>query len=353
MKSFNITEFIRLVVISLLLLWGFFLVKPFIGILAWAVILAVALFPLYKKVRFVFGEKHQKKASTLFSIILVTLLIVPTYSAVSSLFSSVNATLTAIDNNELKITPPTEKVKEWPVLGTQIYDNWKSFSENSKQYTIDHKEMLMEKGSAAVKSFTGILGTVFSFLLSLIIALIFMSNATGAFKTASEFTNKLVGGKKGVSLLLMARDTIRNVVKGILFVALVQAFFAYLGFKFIGLPAPSIFAFIVMLSAIIQVPVTLVVLPTVFMAFSIEESTVTATVFSVYIIIISLLDNFLKPILLAKGLKTPMVLIIIGALGGMMLHGIIGIFIGTVLLAVLHQLYMTWLSSKADVVIKE
>jgi predicted PurR-regulated permease PerM len=89
------------------------------------------------------------------------------------------------------------------------------------------------------------------------------------------------------------------------------------------------------------------------MAFSIEESTVTATVFSVYIIIISLLDNFLKPILLAKGLKTPMVLIIIGALGGMMLHGIIGIFIGTVLLAVLHQLYMTWLSSKADVVIKE
>lgn len=129
MKSFNITEFIRLVVISLLLLWGFFLVKPFIGILAWAVILAVALFPLYKKVRFVFGEKHQKKASTLFSIILVALLIVPTYSAVSSLFSSVNATLTAIDNNELKITPPTEKVKEWPVLGTQIYDNWKSFSE--------------------------------------------------------------------------------------------------------------------------------------------------------------------------------------------------------------------------------
>lgn len=353
MKSFTITEFIRLIVISLLMLWGFYLVKPFIGVLAWAIILAVALFPLFTKASLVFGEKYKKIASTLFSIVLVALLIVPTYSVLSSLFGSVNKSITAIQNNELKITPPTEKVKEWPVMGDRIYTEWKALSENSKKYTIEHKEFLVEKGGVVLQSFTGIVGTVLSFILSLIIALLFMSNAKGAFESASDFANKLSGKTKGTAMLLMARDTVRNVVKGILFVAFIQAILCFIGFKLIGIPAAAIFAFLVMLAAIVQIPVTFVVLPTVFIAFSISDSNMAATIFSVYIIIVSLLDNFLKPILLAKGLKTPMVLIILGAFGGVLLHGIIGLFIGTVLVAVLHQLYVAWIDSKEDIVLAE
>lgn len=108
-----------------------------------------------------------------------------------------------------------------------------------------------------------------------------------------------------------------------------------------------------MLAGIVQIPVTLVVLPTIFLAFSISDNTVAATVFTVYIIIVSLLDNVLKPILLSKGLKTPMILIILGALGGMLLHGIIGIFIGTVLLAILHQLYVAWIASKEEIILAD
>lgn len=351
MKSFTVTEYIKIIVISLLMLWGFFLIKPFIGVLAWAIILAVALFPLFTKASLLFGKRHTKLASTLFSIILVALLIVPTYSVISSLFDSVSKSVTAIQNNNLKITPPTENVKDWPVLGERIYNDWKALSVNSKEYAIDHKDFLVEKGSLALKSFTGILGTVLSFILSLIVALLFMSNAKVAYESTSNFANKLAGGTKGTEMLLVARDTVRNVVKGILFVAITQALLCFIGFKLIGIPGAAIFAFLVMLAGIVQLPVTFVVLPTVFIAFSVSDSSLAATIFSIYIIVISLLDNFLKPILLAKGLKTPMVLIILGAFGGVLLHGIIGLFIGTVLMAVLHQMYTHWVSNKDQVVL--
>lgn len=353
MKTFTFTEYIKIIVISLLMLWGFFLIKPFIGALSWGIILAVALYPLYKKASLMFGKKHKKKATTLFSIILLALLIVPTYSVVSSLFDSVSSTVTALQNNELKISPPSENVKEWPVVGDQVYTNWQSLSKNSKQYAIDHKDLLLEKGSLALKSFSGILGSVLSFIFSAIIALLFMSNAQSAYDSSSAFANKLAGGSKGSEMLLIARDTVRNVVKGILLVAITQALLCFIGFKMIGIPAAAIFAFLVMLAAIVQIPVTLVVLPTVFIAFSISDSSLAATVFSIYIIVISLIYNVLKPILLAKGLKTPMVLIIIGAFGGVLLHGIIGLFIGTVLVSVLHQMYVAWLSKEDDLILMD
>jgi predicted PurR-regulated permease PerM len=353
MKSFTITEFIRLIVISLLILSGFFLVKPFIGTLTWGIILAVALFPLFKKFIGVFGEKHKKKSTFVFAILIIALLIVPSIIMVTSLFSNVKETYTDIQNNNLEIAPPTEKVKDWPIIGERVYTDWKELSDNSRKYAIEHKEFLLEKGSIAIKSFAGLIGTILVFVFSFIIAIMFMSNAKGAFQSASDFANKLVGDNKGEEMLLIARDTMRNVVKGILFVAIIQAFLCFIGFKLMGIPGAAIFAFIAMVAAIVQIPVTLVVLPTIFIAFSISDSNLVATIFSVYIIIISLLDNVLKPILLSKGLKTPMVLIILGALGGMLLLGIIGIFIGTVLLAILHQLYMAWISSKEEIVLAD
>ncbi|MBU2951853.1 AI-2E family transporter [Tamlana agarivorans] len=351
MKSFSITEFIRLIVISLLMLWGFFLIKPFIGVFTWGVILAVALFPLFNKFRKIFGENNKKVATFVFTLIFLALVLAPTIMMTSSLFSNLKNNLSLIQNNELKITPPTEKVKEWPVIGERVYQNWQALSKNSQKYAIEHKDFILEKGGATIKKFTGFIGTILSFLISFIIAVMFMSNAKGAFQSASDFTNKLVGGIKGTEMLLIGRDTLRNVVKGILFVAIIQAFLCFIGFKLMGIPAPAIFAFIVMLAAIVQLPVTLVVIPTILIAYSTSDSQLAATLFTVYIIIISLLDNFLKPILLSKGLETPMILIILGALGGMLLHGIIGIFIGTVLLSVLHRLYMAWITSKEDIII--
>lgn len=141
----------------------------------------------------------------------------------------------------------------------------------------------------------------------------------------------------------MCTSTIRSVVKGILLVAVIQSVLAYIGFILIDLPAASVFAILVLIFAIIQLPPLIAMIPAIAIVFSYADST-PAIIFTVYSIIVSMSDSFLKPILLGKGLETPMLVILIGALGGMMLQGILGLFIGPVVLAIAYNLYNYWLT---------
>lgn len=198
-----------------------------------------------------------------------------------------------------------------------------------------------------MSSFTKIMGSLLVFIASFIIAVVFMFNAENGYKGVTKLATKLIGNE-GEELVKISRNTIRSVVKGILLVAIIQSFLSFIGFSFIGLPAAGVFAFIVLFSAIVQIPVTIAVIPAIVLAFSISDNTTITVIFTIYILIVSLLDNFLKPILLAKGLQTPTIIIFLGAIGGVMLHGIIGLFIGTVVLAIVHQFYIRWVNAPEE-----
>ena len=339
----TITSFIRLSILVLLILWALFILKPFIGLLAWAIILGVAIYPFYQKLVAKTGSKLKKMVTTIFTLIIVTILVVPSYSIFSSVIETTTNTLQKLRDNTLEITPPSEKVKDWP-MGERIYADWSKASQDVKTYTLTHKDYILEKGKGIFGSFLGIMGTLLVFIISFIIAVVFMYNADGAFNTSVKLANKLMG-KDGEETIIMSRNTIRSVVKGILLVAIIQTLLSFIGFKLIGLPAAGIFSLLVLFAAIIQLPVTLAVIPAIIMVFSISDNTTHAIIFTVYIVIVSLLDNFLKPVLLSKGLQTPTIIIFLGAIGGVMLHGIIGLFVGTVVMALVHQFYLRWVNS--------
>lgn len=346
-NNINITSFIRLAVVVGLILWASYIVKPFIGALAWAIILAVAIHPFYQKLIAKAGTKRKKMVSIIFTLLTVALIAVPSYSIFSSVLESTAEMVQQLKNGTLNIGPPTEKVKDWP-MGNKIYSNWKSASDDVQAYTIEHKEFILEKGKGIFGSFIGIMGTLVLFIISLIIAIVFMYNAEGAYNTAVKFANKLVG-KEGEEIVIMSRNTVRSVVKGILLVAIIQTLLSFVGFKLMGLPAAGIFTMLVLFAAIIQLPVTLAVAPAIVLAFSVSDNMTHNIIFTVYILVVSLLDNFLKPILLSKGLQTPTIIIFIGAIGGVMLHGIIGLFVGTVVLALAHRFYLHWVNSTEEV----
>jgi len=345
-NSISITSFIKLVVLVLLILWASLIIKPFIGVLMWAIILAVAINPFYQKLVAKSGATRKKLVTALFTIITVMIISVPAYSIFSSVLETTTNTIQQLKSNSLEIPPPTENVKDWP-LGETIYSNWESASTDIKTYATNHKEFILEKGNGIFGSFFGLMGTLLLFIISLIIGIVFMYNAESGYNTSVKFANKLVG-EKGEEIIIMSRNTIRSVVKGILLVAIIQALLSFVGFQLIGLPAAGIFTMLVMFCAIVQVPVTLAVIPAIAIVFSITDNTTHAIIFTVYIIIVSLLDNFLKPILLSKGLQTPTIIIFLGAIGGVMLHGIIGLFVGTVVLALAHRFYMEWVNSKEE-----
>ncbi|MEX0273011.1 MAG: AI-2E family transporter, partial [Flavobacteriaceae bacterium] len=309
---------------------------------------AVALYPFYQKLVKRAGGKRKKLISTLLTLVTVMAISIPSYSIFSSALETTTDVIKQLKNNTLEVTPPTEKVREWPLIGNEVYNTWKEASENTKAFALDHKDFILEKGKGLLGSFTGIMGTLLIFIVSFIIAVVFMYHADNGYTSTLKLANKLLGDK-GEDMVIMSRNTIRSVVKGILLVAIIQAGLSFLGFKLIGLPAPGLFTLLVLMAAIVQIPVTLAVLPAIALAFSISNDTTHTIIFTVYILVVSLLDNFLKPVLLAKGLQTPTIIIFLGAIGGVILHGIIGLFVGTVVLALMHQFYRHWVDSTEEV----
>lgn len=342
----SITQVLRISILLLVLGWCFFIIKPFLVVVIWAIILAVALFPLYSKWVKKIGVT-KKFATVLFTILVAILLLIPSYFILSSVFESTSLTVDQIQNNTLQIPLPDEKVKSWPLVGEKIYTEWHDISDDFKKYAELHKEVLLEYGIDFVSGVTGFLGTILAFIVSFLIAIILMYHADAGYRAATDLFQKLVGSDNEV-IVHMSRDTIRSVVKGILLVALIQAGLAFLGFKAIGLPAAGIFTLIVLVTAIVQIPAILTMIPAILIAFSIAEPAY-AIIFTIYSVLVAISDNFLKPMLLGKGLKTPIIIILLGTIGGMLLHGIIGMFIGAVILAVVYQLYQFWLVSPEEV----
>lgn len=333
--------YIKIILLSLLMIWSFFIVKPFVTLIVWAIIMAVALYPIYEKLLGVFKGKKKGLVTSIFVLLLLAIVVLPTISMTGSIINSGKEIYTNFEEGTLKVPPPNESVSQWPLIGDKLYSSWSKASRDLENFIVEYKEEITSSLGWLFSSFTGFLGSVALGLFALIIAGVFMSTADAGYQSGVRFYNRLSNGK-GEKIMDMCTNTIRSVVKGILLVAVIQAALSYLGFLVIGLPAASLFAFLVLIFAIIQLPPLIAMIPAIAIVFSYADST-PAIIFTIYAIVVSMSDSFLKPILLGKGLETPMLVILIGALGGMMLQGILGLFIGPVVLALMYQLYNTWL----------
>ncbi|WP_298534153.1 AI-2E family transporter [uncultured Algibacter sp.] len=341
-KDNSITNVIKILTLLLLLVWCFSIIKPFVIIVVWAIVLAVAFFPLFNGLVKKMGDSKKKLVAIVFTVVVVSLLIVPTYFLTKSLGQTSIETIQGIRNHTLEIPVPDSSVKDWPLIGKKLYDNWVSASTNIEAYIMNHKEKILEYSSGLLSGVKGFIGAFLTIFASFLIAVVFMYNSNTAGNRAKRFIDKITGNE-GEEIMTMSRDVIRSVVKGVLLVAIIQAGLAFIGFKAIGLPAAGVFTFLVLIAAIVQIPALIVMIPAIILVFSTSDST-PAIIFTIYSVIVALSDNVLKPMLLGKGLKTPMIVILLGAIGGMLLHGIIGLFIGPVVLAIMYRMYEFWLT---------
>ena len=348
MKNTNtknpIDIYLNIVLLTLLLLWSFFIVRPFVTLIVWSIILAVALYPVYQKLLQWTKGKKKGLITALFVLVLLTLIVIPTIRVTGSVMESSTSFFESFREGTLKVPPPRESVSEWPVIGNKLYGLWSQASRDLESFLVTYKEQISGSLGWFASAFRGLMGSVFLGLFALIFAGVFMYHADSGYRSGLQFANRLRPGR-GKAFMEMCANTIRSVVKGILLVAIIQAILAYIGFVVIGLPAAGVFALIVLILAVIQVPALFAMLPAIAIVFSTHDTT-PASIFTVYSIIVALSDNVLKPMLLGKGLETPMLVILIGALGGMILQGILGLFIGPVVLAIVYQLYQGWVSGE-------
>lgn len=346
--SSQIDIFIKIVLLSILILMSFTIIKPFVMLIIWSIIIAVSLYPFYQKITRKLSGKKKGAVSSLFIIVLLAVIIMPLINSTQSVIGSSKDIYHKFEKGTLEIPSPHISVKEWPLIGEKVFELWSSSSNDIETFIKSYPEKVESSLGWFFNSFTGLMGAVFLSLFAIIIAGFFMSSANKGHQIGVSFANKVMDGK-GVEFMKMCTNTIRSVVKGIILVAVIQAVLSYIGFASIGIGAAGLLAFVLMFAAIIQIPVTLVVIPIIIYVFSVEEFT-PAIIFSIYILLVSLLDNLLKPILLAKGLQTPMIIIMIGSIGGMMSQGILGLFIGPVILAIAHKLYINWVREPSETI---
>jgi predicted PurR-regulated permease PerM len=179
----------------------------------------------------------------------------------------------------------------------------------------------------------------------LIVAGIMMAWGQSGSDAIGRLLHRVAGERQGPRLHVLGTGTIRSVATGVIGVAFIQALLLGIGFFGAGIPAASVLAVVVMMMGILQLPAALVSLPAIgYIWWAGDSSTVVMVVWSVYLLVAGLTDNVLKPMFLGRGVDAPMPVILIGALGGMASNGIVGLFIGAVLLAVGYKILMGWVA---------
>ena len=186
---------------------------------------------------------------------------------------------------------------------------------------------------------------MFLFLGALIIAGIMMAYGESGSQAIRRIVSRVVGPEKGPRVHSLSIATIRSVAMGVIGVAVIQAVLLGVGFMIAGVPAAGLLALVVLFVGILQLPALIVSLPVIgYIWWAGDGSTGAQVFYSVYLIVAGTADNVLKPILLGRGVDAPMPVILIGALGGMVTGGFIGLFLGAVVLAVGYQLFMEWVA---------
>jgi predicted PurR-regulated permease PerM len=337
---------IRIAVLFVLVVFCYDIIRPFVVVVLWGIIIAVGVYPIFRRFKSMMKNKD-KPAAVIMTIIALALLIIPSLMLAGSAINGVQKISTEVKEGTFEIPPPPAKVADWPVVGASLHSLWHLASTNLKAAVQKVEPQLREGASKVMSAAAGITLGLLQTLLSIIIAGIFLATAEAGNKGANAVFTRLAGDS-GEELTRLAAATIRSVVQGVLGVALIQALASGIGLMLVGVPFAGLWALMVLMLAIIQLPPLVVLGPAAIYVFS-TASTSVAVVFLVWAILVSMSDAFLKPLLLGRGVDVPMLVILLGAIGGMMYAGIVGLFMGAVILATGYKLFQAWLGAAKPV----
>ena len=346
--STSIEVTIRLIILFILIAWCLSILLPFTSIVLWAIIIAISIEPLYNSLLNKLGTPA--RASATLVIVFLIIIIVPSYFAVNALVSNIKEVSQTFEAGSFEVPPPTDQVADWPLIGERVYAAWSAASSNLENFLSTYAEQVAAFGKWLMTKTISVGAAVLQIIVAFIIAGVLLATK-GTDDFSRKFFRKLVG-KRGDEFAELCDKTIKNVTKGILGVAVIQSFLLGVIFLLAGVPYAAIWTVLVLFFGIIQLPPTLVSIPVIIYLYSAISPTM-ATIWAILIILASLSDNILKPLLLGKGAPVPMLVIFLGAIGGFILSGFIGLFTGAIVLSIGYQLFISWVNSTEEQIMAE
>lgn len=335
---------IRLGLVFLIVAWCLQILSPFISLVTWGGIIAIAIYAPYQALVSKLGG-NEKLAVTLVALLGIAVILLPVISLSGSMAEGATRLGTDIGNGTISIPAPTESVKEWPLVGEKLYLFWSQASADLETLLAKYPNQLSTMGIKLLEIAAGVGLGVLQFVISLLIAAVFLLNAKPAVLGLQRLATR-ISDEHGNELLDMSAATVRSVAVGVIGIAFIQAVLGGLGMMFVGVPGAGLLAIVILVLAIAQLPPLLVLGPVAFYVFSVESSTV-AVLFLIWALLVSFSDMLLKPLFLGRGVNVPMLIILLGAIGGMVTSGIVGLFTGAVVLAVGFTLFQAWIQQGA------
>ena len=331
---------IRIGLVVLWVGWCFQILRPFVIPIVWGIIIAVAIYPVYEYLLTLLKDSSRVSA-TLVTVGMLVILVWPAVLVGGLLVENAEMVVNHLRDGALTIPPPPQGLETWPLIGEPLANIWNLASVNIEGALGQLKPQIMMLASWLLSVVTGAGLAILQFFVAVIIAGVLLAYSAAGSQLARSIGRRLAGDR-GAELATLAEATVRSVARGVLGVALIQSLLASLGFFIAGIPAAGFWAFLCLILGVVQIGVLPIMIPVVLYVFSTTD-TVTAVLFLIWSIFVSLIDNILKPLFLGRGLDVPMVVIFMGAIGGMLLSGIIGLFIGAVVLTMGYKLFLAWL----------
>ncbi len=334
---------IRFGLIVLIVIWSFTIIAPFISVLLWAIIIAISAYPAFLWLERKIGGRSGW-AATIFVFLLLVLMIGPIAWSLPDFADSIRSLASQIQSGSLAIPEVSEDIRQWPLIGEQLYALWQQASTNLSELLVKFRPQLRDASVTILGSIAAASLAILQFVVAVVIAGAILAHHERAASLAKQLVHRIVPESRD-RFVTLTENTVRGVTMGVVGVAIVQSILAGIGFAVIGIPAVALWAFACLILAVLQLSIALVVIPIAIYVFSNFEL-IPSLLFIAWNIPILALDNVLKPMLMGRGVDAPMLVIFIGAIGGFISFGFLGLFFGAVVLVIAYDLLILWLQDE-------
>ena len=327
--------------LALLGLASYWILRPFLTSVLWATVVSVAVWPLLLQLEAALGRRRGLAVAVV-TLAFLAIVFAPITAALVTIVRHASSLSADIGSFQTATVPgPPAWLNDVPVAGTRLVDKWKHFASLAPA---DRTAALAPHFQTALQWFAltagGIGSMLLQFLLTAIISAILLSKGEVVRDGILRFARRLAG-QPGFDAAQLAARAIRGVVIGILGTALLQTAIGGAGLYIAGVPAAGLLSAVMLFLCLAQIGPLLVLVPGVVWLYW-SGHTAAGTVLLIFSLVAGTIDNVVRPILIRRGANLPLVLIFAGVIGGLIAFGVVGLFIGPVVLSIAYTLLATW-----------
>jgi len=329
--------------IGMLIAASFWILSPFLIAIIWATMIVVATWPILLGIQARLWGKRGLAVAVMTAMLLL-IIIAPFSLAVTAIVDRSAEISTLVKSlATFTLPPPPEWLGGIPVVGPKLVDRWQQFAALGPEELSARLAPYVRQAVAWFIAQAGSLGMIFvQLLLTVIIAAILYANGETASAGICRFSRRLAG-QQGEEAAVLAAKAIRGVALGVVVTAVMQAILGGIGMVITGVPAAALLTGVLFMLCLAQIGPALVLIPAVIWLFW-KDGPLWGSVLLVFSVLAVTLDNFVRPVLIKKGADLPLIMIFTGVIGGLIAFGVIGLFIGPVVLAVTYTLLKAWIS---------